>query len=42
MNDMIKLEGGQETISVKNDSFGDWSKVFDSQSEKNEKLKKVE
>ena len=28
MNDMIKMEGGQEAISVKNDSFVDWSKVL--------------
>ncbi len=25
---MIKMEGGQEAISVKNDSFGDWSKAL--------------
>ncbi len=40
MNDMIKMERGQEAISFKNDSFGDWSKVFDSQSEKSEMWKK--
>jgi hypothetical protein len=33
---MIEIEGGQEAISVKNDSFCDWSKVFDSQREKSE------
>ncbi len=40
VNDMIKMEGGQEAISVKNELFCDWIEVFDSQSEKNEMWKK--
>ncbi len=40
MNDMIEMEGGQEAISVKNEPFSDWSKVFDSQSEESETWKK--
>ncbi len=40
MNDMIEMEGGQEAIPVKNEPFSNWSKVFDSQSEKSEMWKK--
>ena len=36
MNDMIKMEGGQEAISVKNDSFVDWSKVLIPKEKKSE------
>ena len=40
MNDMIKMEGGQEAISVKNDSFVDWSKVLIPKVKKSEMWKK--
>ena len=40
MNDMIKMEGGQEAISVKNDSFVDWSKVLIPKVKKSEMRKK--